>query len=684
MVCGSEAMYSPSGPEPDARIIDATSMDGGPPSLDEEAPPQRMTGVDLKGIIGAAPSGDEGPNPTVPLQTPQQLLDMDAAEAAPTIPVSGISDEEIRIFSSNKQKGSRRSGKKVTGLRSSDDSIAPTTPMRSPVEMLNAAFERSQGKKKKGEDLSTVEQPGLAADIIQRATASAPSLSSLSSLPPDLAKKEPKGEIARTLSLDRPVVPSASSMPQSAEIVTPPPQKALFTPDEDKIPTRSVEGLSNREVTRYARELYTEEVPFEPNEPMTIPPKEDTPLPGDNDPTRGFKGLQQPPTPKPTAAPSKPKPAAQPLRPAPQPAPTLRPAEPTPPPVHAPQPAPKPKPAPSIAPVQSVANGPETGLAVGLSKDASWAGQPGLSVDAEPGLDLHDTHRTGEPASFDGHSLGSVGPASGPGIGPSLGTGEPSGPSMGIGGGPQSGGFGMGPGAPQGPSAGPAGPGGSVGAQVAPSLKDGGQFDEEMPQRSRRRQRTAGGVVLVGLVFVIVFATILGGLLIFKYVQGQSEEDKAAVESPKDDAQDPKEPARHERFGFEAVIEKSPFEVQDTNLKVKPGKGDTSSVTLTGKIKNAGDTALDDATLKGTIGVLTSEDKTQTHKLILKSLKPRVSRKRTWQPGKDVAFTLSASDVPTSAVTGEAKDRFFWLVLEASNGKTFNFKGTIAELPLQH
>lgn len=82
-VCGKEARYSPSGPPPNARIVDAPET-GRPASSAVPAIPHGMQ-------VGHA----DMPNPTVPMQTPDALLALDARETASTIPVQGLSDADI-------------------------------------------------------------------------------------------------------------------------------------------------------------------------------------------------------------------------------------------------------------------------------------------------------------------------------------------------------------------------------------------------------------------------------------------------------------------------------------------------------------------------------------------------------------------------------------------------------------
>jgi len=82
-VCGREARYSPSGPAPDANVVNAPET-GRPASSATPAIPH--------GMHAAAA---DMPNPTVPMQTPDALLALDAHETAATIPVQGLSDADI-------------------------------------------------------------------------------------------------------------------------------------------------------------------------------------------------------------------------------------------------------------------------------------------------------------------------------------------------------------------------------------------------------------------------------------------------------------------------------------------------------------------------------------------------------------------------------------------------------------
>ena len=566
-LCGGEAMYAPSGPPKDVEIVNAPAGGG---TFEDAATnvgqKPRIGGIDLRGIVGG--TDDEGPSPTVPLQTPLALLQMDADEAAPTIPVSGLSDEQIAAVMS-----------KGRGLK---DSIDPTTPMKSPIEMLNAAFITSQGPRKKrlDDEVSTLRQPGLAEEIIQRAT------------PPPARPVVPEDAFT-TNAYDKPT-------PAPAPSVEPPTQAFTKGPDEDKIPTRSVEGLSNREITYFARDLYEEEPDLdEPQSP--------------EDPSLDA-------TPQPTPAPQIVTPEG---------------------------------PLPSLGELEGVKlrHAPALNPNNKDEREPAWSQEPQLSpsmftrsplVDTGPGAPSPEPAAASSPIA--GRSSRLRNEPSFTGISP------------------------------------------AVSARDEPSFGDPQEqtthdsFAGEAPPGSspNTRRRTGAGLALVGLVFVIVFFSILGGLFFFF----QSQEDDAPEDPPVAEvpAGEDSKPSRTELFGFDAVDPKAPFEVRDTRIRLTPDKsGKKTALELTGKFKNTGESALDSANLAATLAMGEGE----VHKLAGGVLDPTVSRKKPWEPGKIRAFTFKTKGLSLEALGDRDKDPFIWIVVEASNGKSFEYKGTVVELDVK-
>lgn len=204
--CGSEARYSPSGPKA-GEVVDV-----GVPGA-ETARPDRpsISSAMLSSVLGTT-NKSQGPSPTVPLQMSQDMLDLDRVETAPTVPVEGLTNAQLAALARRKPAADEPSN--------ATERIEGIAPLISPPPSDTA-----------NDYDPTTQMPGLSEEM-------------LSSISPD----------------EVPAPPPPSAVEPSLDAGSGP----LSDVDEDKIPTRSLEGLSDREVTSYARELYTEEGVLEP------------------------------------------------------------------------------------------------------------------------------------------------------------------------------------------------------------------------------------------------------------------------------------------------------------------------------------------------------------------------------------------------------------------------------------
>lgn len=716
VVCDGEAMYIPSGPAPGAKVIQVpakgqsdVAVGGGAQPPAPAQPSKRGSRLSLSAMISSSPESS-GPNLTVPLQTPQALLDMDAAEAAPTLPVTGVSDEQIKIFKGGAASSGARAqsaGKSLRGKGGSGkDFIDATTPMESPVNLLNAAYERAVGRGSGSPNKanSTVEQPGLEAEIIQRATANAaPSLSALTDLPHDLRHIGPESsDEALTMHIERP-----TPAPVRRLEPVPEPQAASVRqgPDEDKIPTRSLEGLADREIRGYARELYTDEEALEVSavEPQTLPPIDKAPSYDEGALEPSFDEA------------------------------SLRAADTSVAPMGGPQLGALSMPGGSDAGADgfsmgdlssSRADGPGGGVggvpAIATSSEPDLGGEGFVMSSrpqrAEPAWGRQaqaDEPSVGQSASTEGQeswSMHSQGPRAGSQVkaqgGPQLGpasspSGAPgshaSGPATGFGAGvslaphasPSSPGDGAVNGSGPSLGLGPgqvAGDGPSMGGQGrAPELDGLGKdsFSDERPQaHARSRRRGLGLVVVIGAGFFCLVALVMA-FFAYQVMVKHDPSPTTSVGAEGGQAPDEVAPSRAARFGFPPVDEEAPFEVEGVRFKLKGHKGDKVAILVEGTLFNKGENALDTATLNATVGVVSEEGQVLTHALEKATFEPRVTRRRAWQPGQSVSFELRASGVPRGDFTDPAADRFMWLTLEAKNGKSFSYKGTLVEVDIE-
>ena len=173
----------------------------------------------LSSVLGTA-SKPQGPSPTVPLQMSQDMLELDRVETAPTIPVEGLTSAQLSALARRSPPDESSATERVEGI---DLLVSP--PPSDTAQDYDP----------------TTQMPGLSADM-------------LSSIAPDVPKVDP------------PVPPRVEPALETGG--------PLSDVDEDKIPTRSLEGLSDREVKSYARELYLQEGTLNPTGAMEGLPAE--------------------------------------------------------------------------------------------------------------------------------------------------------------------------------------------------------------------------------------------------------------------------------------------------------------------------------------------------------------------------------------------------------------------------
>lgn len=721
VVCDGEAMYMPSGPSPGAKVIQVPAKGqggagarSGAPSASLSGAPKRNSKLSLSAMISSS-SDNSGPNLTVPLQTPQALLDMDAAEAAPTLPVTGLTDEQIKIFKGGAASSSARAQSSVKSLRpkggGAQDFIDATTPMESPVDLLNAAYDRAVGRASSPQSKtnSTVEQPGLEAEIIQRATANAaPSLSALTDLPHDLRHGGPESsDEALTMHIERPT-------PAPVRRIEPKPQAAPARqgPDEDKIPTRSLEGLADREVRGYARELYTDADALEVSaaEPQTLPPFEGEPsLSEESNPSWGLGESARHDDSFMMAADTSVAPPGGPHMTAPPTAVAggassdgFSMGD-----LSSPR-AGGPGGGVGGVPVSASSYEPELGGGDFGAPLKSAGGEPAWGrptpADEEPvgqraaavGEGPWSMHGEGRPAASPVASSGAPRPASdassrgasgphttgpatgfGPSVGPaSLASSSSSEESRVNGHGPSQG-IDVGQGAGEGPSM-----GGGEQVRGLDGLGADGFSDERPSPQGRSRRRDLGLLMLFGVGVFCVVAFVVA-FLAYQAVVLRGDSPSSPEVSAGGQAPPATEPSRAERFGFAPVDEGAPFEVEGVRFKLKSRKGDNVSIWVEGTLFNQGENALDTARLTAVVGVVREDGEVLKHSLGEATFEPRVARRRAWQPGQSVSFELQASEVPRADVMDSALDRFMWLTLEAKNGKSYAYEGTLVEVDIE-
>ena len=194
--CGAEASYSPSGPTPGAHIVEAPQSQPSAGAIPALRPGPRAHDL----------GHEDTPNPTVPVQTHEALLALDAQETAATIPVQGLSDADLQNLLAS--HGAPPSEQPDATIRSSAPDYLASVPLGGdydsvPMDGLYGAS---------SDDDSTV--PGSIAGLNLEASAS--------------------GDHTR---------PYAGG-PADEDL-------------EEEIPTRSVAGLADRDIVAYASGLYT-------------------------------------------------------------------------------------------------------------------------------------------------------------------------------------------------------------------------------------------------------------------------------------------------------------------------------------------------------------------------------------------------------------------------------------------
>jgi hypothetical protein len=543
----------------------------------------------------------EEPNLTVPLQTPSALLQQDAAEAAPTMPVTGLTEEQLRQLDAFK-------GRAGAAVQKASPSGA----------------------------VGTVEQPGLSDEILRRATGLQNLVQGMA-LPPLPASHVATVGAQDARTLERPSL------------------------DEEKIPTRAVEGLSDRAVNIYARELYMEEgvlvtSSIEAPDLREVERRtaEAVAKAQEERKQSWIIEAQRPPE----AAPLGRSPVAQ--------------STPS-----------------GSSPLRRISS--NSGLPVAPSPQA---GSP---------RPHHPTPSSSAPPNMGGSgpSMGGAGPSMGGGAGPSMGG---SGPSAAPRGGPPSGEnrtFAMG--APMGlpseesfsmsgvteaHSAGPIAAAGRKTERMAdPTASQlGGPRTDERPRSNL--SRGGGGV----WVFLVVGALVLGLLAVGGFVgyrfflqAPDGPSDKADKDADKDadkgggKADKADKTPRHERFGFSPLDGDSPFKVSNTKVQIEPSSKGKVKITLEGTLTHGGASALDKGQVLGTVGVQ-FKDRVATYSLVGQGLDPEVSRQKPWKPGEQRRFVLYVEDVPDTVSAADLPDRFVWLALQASNGKVYAYDAAIAAI----
>lgn len=519
--CGQEAVYAPAAVAP-RRAHSSVEADA----------------MELEQALSAAGAEEEGPDFTVPLQTPDALLKLDAMETAPTVPVSGLSAEQLKAL--DEKMGVER-----------------TTPEAGPAPTVRMAGLAELGEERDARD-STVRQPGLSEEILHRATANLPLATT------EDPKPDPENELAW---------------------MEPPSQEPSFDIDEDKIPTRSVEGLADRSVKFYAGDLYNQEARL-------------TGVVAEPDPKEARKKAEE----RARAA---------------------------------------------VAEAQAKLRQTWEEEARNTPRPSAPPTDPQSALDTQEDEPANPTFAMGSPLQLsqdDAFSLNAdqrrarrAPTAQAGGSGPRRMASEQT----------------------------------DVGRpQTRPSFEQG-QIrrppEATAPPRSGLRS-TSARVVLVGVVFVVVFFTLLGGLYFAYHVAQQSDQPK---EEPPP-AQDTRALPRHQRLGLPALDKKAPFTVQKPEVKVSPDKKGTLKVSIQGAVINQGDNALDRGVLQGTVA-LWSQGKARRFPMTGAGLAPEVSRKQIWKPGAARSFSLEARGIPADA-SGDDLERVIWLSLEGGNGKVYRYQ----------
>ncbi len=220
-VCGGDAKYSPSKPSRAAEIIQVNA--DGVSALAKRSAQLQL--ADVQAAIRDQASAKPAPMPTIPFETPHELLRLDAVETAPTGAVKGL---DAMLFGPPDEENTNPEVIKHTARLESLSSAGVST------------LEESSAP--------TVAQPGLSDEIFARAQQARISQAAESS-------------IEATVSVQPPTLPPSESTDLSVQPVSPKDLTAggFYEVDEDKIPTRAVSGLSEREISSYAPELYDKE-----------------------------------------------------------------------------------------------------------------------------------------------------------------------------------------------------------------------------------------------------------------------------------------------------------------------------------------------------------------------------------------------------------------------------------------
>ncbi|MBH25733.1 MAG: hypothetical protein CMH57_15105 [Myxococcales bacterium] len=565
-VCGGQARYLPGGPSPEARIVNAPEGQGG--AEDWQA-------VARSGVA------EPVPNPTVPVQTPEALLELDAEEA-PTVPVQSLTEEDflrLGLLPDDLESGPGIGGLASLGaggdpsLGSIDEDVIPTRAVEGLADRDIVLL---------GED----PDDDLEEAIPTRAVAG------LAGRPVKLLGDDPLVDEP-----DEDVIPTrAVAGLADREVVHHQKGLAAAGPDiEEEIPTRSVSGLADKQIASYAPELYGDAPVKLSDEPTSwdgsVPPASQASWDGGalvTERSSWDEGDLRPPT------------------------------------------------------------------------DASWD----ANASAGPPVERSSWESELKPAS-----------ASGPGVAlehnPTM-VAEPGLATSSFAAQAPSDGFGdISPSPQRGPTSGP-----SAGVGAHPSLFNVQGLDVR-PSGSADQSSTAMRL-FAGVLFVVVFVVIFGGLVAYKQPQlidkllgraapAESEEaDPTEDEAP---AEDPgEETSRYEAFGLKPLDQDAPLEVTVANIQLRV-KGKEVTVRVEGELTWSGEEPLTSASLGGVVAVQLPDEVRETYPLSVEAIKPAVTKSRPWKVGDKRAFTLTSKAIPKASIDHEGREVFFaWITLKGEGG----------------
>ena len=186
-------------------------------------------------------------------------------------------------------------------------------------------------------------------------------------------------------------------------------------------------------------------------------------------------------------------------------------------------------------------------------------------------------------------------------------------------------------------------------------------------------------LVATGVLFIAVFALVLFGLVAYKnpaaiglpegsFFGGKSEEVKLEVI---------KLPPRHERFGLKPVDKDAPFQLETSKTHYVV-EGNEATVTFEGTLVHEFSETLEDVVVGGLVG-LEFGDARQTFS-VTGVLKPALTKKTAWKQGSSRRFVLTSAPFSAKLISKKSLTAFFArldILAKKAGAKEPIYQGTI-------